>query len=688
MKKITFVLFTVFTIFALNVQSQYLNRANKYFNRAFYTEAIPLYEKTIKDEMSFEAVKNLADSYYFLNNMQHASVHYKTLIKNYKEKIDESYYFKYAATLKANKKYADANNLLLNYYKEHDTLKLITLKKSIKYLENVAALGNRFTIENLAINTYLSEFGAVQKGNNLVFTASKKENDISNKRYGWNGQSYLDLYIVPQKKIALGDSVAVSFSKDINTKLHEATIIFTKDGKTAYFTRNNFTKGKRKKDDKKVTHVQIYKTELIDGRWSNITPLPFNNKEYSTEHPALSYDEKTLYFSSDMPNGFGSFDIYAVTINNNKTFGIPKNLGATINTSKKEQFPFISKDNKIYFASNGHPGFGSLDVFVSKIYNEKFSKPDNIGFPVNSGYDDFSFTINTTTKEGYFASNRLEGKGSDDIYKIVEKKPLIIENCKQFISGKITDINTNEILPNALVSISINKNEIETVHTNINGEFRFNASCQTSYVITAFKEGYQEKQKALTTSKKRNKNNNASLALKSITQIEKEKRIAFNLKTAKEQALKTEAKNKLLLDNKVKIRQVIAKEKSIEKKKNKIIIKTEEINFDYKLWYLRRDAKKAIDKVIALMKKYPEMIVEIGTHSDIRGKDKYNLDLSQKRASSARMYFIEKSIEPDRISAIGYGETQPLIKCKTEDACTEEQHELNRRCEFVVKKIY
>jgi len=688
MKKVTFVLFTIFTIFASNTQSQNLKRANKYFNRAFYSEAIPLYEKAIKEEMSFKAIKNLADAYYYLNNMQHASVHYKTLIKNYKTLLDESYYFKYATTLKANKKYNAANNVLLSYYKKHNAQKLATLKSSIEYLENVSALGNRFNIENLGINTVLSEFGAIQKGNDIIFAAPKKENDAFNKRYGWNGQSYLDLYTVPSKKTHLGDSLATSFSETINTKLHEATIVFTKDGKTAYFTRNNFTKGKRKKDSKKITHVQIYKTELINGKWVNISPLPFNNNEYSTEHPALSPDEKTMYFASDMPNGFGSFDIYSITINNDGTFDVPKNLGATINTPKKEQFPFASIDNKLYFSSNGHPGFGSLDVFVSSISNEKISKPDNIGFPVNSGYDDFSFTINSDTKEGYFASNRLEGKGGDDIYKIIEKQPLIIKNCKQSISGIITDINTNKILANALISININETELEKVYTDANGAFHFNVDCKTSYIITASKKEYQRKQKTVITTKKRGKDNDASLALKSIYEIEKEKSIALKLKALKEQELKTIAKNKLNLKIKEQIKQVIAKEKSIEKKKGRIVIKTEDINFDYKLWYLRRDTKKAIDKVIKLMKKYPEMVVEIGTHSDIRGKSRYNLDLSQKRATSARMFFMEKGIEPDRISAIGYGETKPIIKCKTEDSCTEEQHELNRRCEFIIKKIY
>ncbi|WP_422090535.1 OmpA family protein [Tenacibaculum ovolyticum] len=683
MKKTITILFTLFIVICSNAQEDRdFKRAKKYFDRAFYSHAIPLFEKAIKKDKNFKTIKNLADSYYFINDMNKAAINYKLLFKYYKKLVDEPYYFRYANTLKATGDYKEADNLLRSYYKKNDAKKLQKLEAEIEYLENIKAIGNRYTIKNLAINTPNSEFGAIQKGNSIIFSAAKKNDEGTSKTYGWTGNGYLDIY-----KMSLNNETE-PFSTSINTKLHESNIIFTKNAKTAYFTRNNLVKGKRKKDNKKITHLQIYKAQLINGEWKNITSLPFNSDEYSSEHPALSDDEKTLYFSSDMPNGYGSFDIYAVAINNNGTYGNPKNLGATINTPKKEQFPFISKDNKLYFSSNGHPGFGSLDVFVSTISNNKYSQPDNVGLPINSGYDDFSFNINNKTKEGFFASNRPEGKGNDDIYKIVEEKALIIEDCKQSISGVITDIDTKEAIGNTLILIGTNNNDFKKIYTNANGAFSFRAICEASYIVIASKEGYQEKRKTILTNKERNKNNDASIALKSITEIEKEKRIALQLKAKKAQELKIAATNKLKLQNKTKIEQTIAKENSLEKDNGRIIIKTDEINFDYKLWYLRKDTKRAINYVIKLMKKYPKMIVEIGTHSDIRGNNRYNLELSQKRATSARMYFIENGIKPERVIAIGYGETQPLIKCKTEDACTEEQHETNRRCEFVVKQIY
>ncbi|WP_075343966.1 OmpA family protein [Tenacibaculum agarivorans] len=687
MKKIiTLILLTNF--FFINAQNQQLKRAHKYFERTFYAEAIPIYEKVLKDEESFEAIKNLADAYYYLNNIEKAAVNYKYLLKRYRKKVDSSYFEKYANTLKAKGKYKNAHNLLRNYYKKNNPKKLTQLEEHIEHLENVEALGNRFTIENLAINTPLSEFGAIQQGNTIIFAAPRKENSAFGKRFGWNGQHYLDLYTISTTQTHLGDSIATPLSDQINSKLHESNIIFTEDGKTAYFTRNSLTKGKRNSDDKKITHVQIYKAEFIDNEWKNITSLSFNSNTYSTEHPALSSDEKTLYFASDMPNGYGSFDLYAAKINNDGSFDTPQNLGPKINTPKKEQFPFVSNDNKLYFSSDGHASFGLLDVFVSSIHQNDFSKPENVGFPVNSGFDDFAFNINSKTKEGFFASNRYGGKGGDDIYKIIEQKPLKIQPCSQIISGLITDIDSGEVLNDAVVILLDNNlKEIEKTQTKNGEKFSFNVNCKTTYTVKASKNGYTSSQKILILKKERNKVNDASMELKSLEVLEREKREALALQQAKEEELQRKNAEKLRLQRDNLINEIVEKEKDIEKGKDKIVIKTDEISFDYKLWYLRRDSKKAVDKVINIMKKYPEMIVEVGTHCDIRGNDRYNLELSQKRATSVRMYFLENGIEPDRISAIGYGETQPIIKCKNEDACSEEQHEINRRCEFVVKKV-
>jgi len=686
MKRIFIVLVIVFSTQIINAQGQDLKIANRYFDRTFYSEAIPLYETIIVENRSLEVVKNLADSYYYTSDLKNAKKWYHYLIRTFGQNLDEEYYFRYIQTLKASGEYEEANQVKREFLtKKNDIQALETLEKDIHELENVSAIGKRFDIRNLPFNTKFSEFGAVRHGENVIYSGINA--GVLDKKYKWNNEYYLDLLLIPAGDSKSKDSVAISFSDEINTKMHEGNAIFTKDGNTIYFTRNNSKNGKKVKNKQKISNLQIYKAELIDGKWTNIVSLPFNSDDYSTEHPALSNDEKTLYFASDMPGTLGSFDIFSVKINDG-LFDTPKNLGPTINTAKKEQFPFISKDEKLYFSSNGHFGYGSLDVFVSKITNETFSQPENIGLPVNSGYDDFAFNINSDTKEGYFSSNRLEGKGGDDIYSLLETKPLIIEDCKQFIAGIITDIDTKLPLENAVVVLQdADKKQMETVTTTADGKFSFTVGCEKNYTVLSSKEKYTKDSKTLKVNKERLKTNDASMALKSDEAIKKEEQIALEQK--KLDLVINAKKEKELAEKKKKerIETLLSTEKDVVKDKDRLLIKTEPIYFDYDLWYIRKESKPILNRVIGLMKKYPDMIVEIGSHTDARGNNRYNLDLSSKRAASTRTYFIEQGIPAKRIFSKGYGETVQIVKCIPEDSCSEEQHELNRRSEFVIKNL-
>ena len=538
-------------------------------------------------------------------------------------------------------------------------------------LENIAGIGDRFEIENLAINTKNSDFGAIKYGERLVYSSPTKEK----KTYRWNAENYLDLYTIPIFNAKKGDSISEDFSKSVNTRMHESNAVFTRDGKTMYFTRNN-----PKRDKNKISHLQIYKAEFKKGQWTNITSLPFNSIDYSTEHPALSEDEEILYFSSDMPGTMGSFDIFSVEINGGK-FGIPKNLGPVINTIHKEQFPFISDDGKLYFSSDGHHGFGSMDVFVSEYRNKKFEKPVNVGLPVNSGYDDFSFNIDFETKEGYFASNRPGGKGNDDIYQIKEILPLIIEDCKQVIEGLITDIDSKAILVKAKVVLQDkDKNEIQNATTNEEGKFSFTVPCEADYILIASSPEYLDGTKTLKLFKDRNKINDGSIALKSIENNDKETLTEEELAKKREDKIEKAKKQE-------RINKLMEKEKDVVQEDDRLMIRTDPIYFDYDLWYIRKESKPVLNRVIELMKKYPKMTVEIGSHTDVRASDAYNNILSEKRAASTRKYFIAKGIEPSRVSAKGYGETRPIVRCVPEDSCDEEQHELNRRSEFVIQNF-
>ncbi|HEX8269366.1 MAG TPA: OmpA family protein [Flavobacterium sp.] len=566
------ILFLMLVFINVAHAQQNLNLANRYFASTYYSEAIPLYEEVAAEKQSLEVVRNLADSYYFTNNFKNAQRWYAVLKGKFPNELKEESFFRYIHTLKATGNYEMAYQELRKNVQ--GSTALAEVEKQIAGLERLSAAGSRFTIRHLPFNTDYSEFGAVEYNDSLIFSGSGAPKS-SSKIYRWNNEKYLGLQAVALANLAEVDLPAKNFASEIDTELHEGSAVFTNDGKQIYFTRNNYKSGKRSSDKDNTSHLQIYRAERVSGKWGNVVPMPFNSDNYSTEHPALSADEKTLFFSSDMPGSIGSFDIYAVAVNNG-SFGIPMNLGTGINTIYKEQFPFVSADNRLYFASDGHFGYGALDIFFSQMKDGSFSTPKNLGPEVNSGYDDFAFTINTSTRKGYFSSNRSTGKGSDDIYELVEKIP--------------------------------------------------------------FKEQEEE----------------------IVTQTP-------------EQQFKIEA--------------IMANESDVVEDNGRLIIKTEPIYFDLDLWYIRKESKTILNRVIYLMNKYPKIVVEIGSHTDVRANDAYNLELSSKRAASTRAYFIENGIPEERISSKGYGETVPVIRCVPESACSEEQHELNRRSEFVITKF-
>jgi len=647
-------------------------KADDYFKKTYYSKAIPLYEASLNKKTSNETLLNLADAYHFTFQVEKASPLYGKVLAKKPKLMTNKHLFRYVQTLKAINNYQKAYKieaLYSSYTPEKHRNKL-------RYLENVTAIGNRYDIASLYINTKDSEFVSSVYNDQLIYSATKKNHSFFEKMYYWNNKPYLNLYTISLDSLNQESSVKL-FSEALTTKFHESNAVFTSDGKTVYFTRNNYLNGKTKKDSANVNQLQIYQAQLINGAWENITSLPINYKNFSTEHPALSPDDKILYFSSNRPGGFGGFDIYQVATND---FTDVKNLGAHINTHQKEQFPFIDHEGNLYFSSDGHSGFGFLDVFISKNQNGHFLKPDNVGFPINSGFDDFGFMINSETKKGFFSSNRPSGEGSDDIYQIKETLPLLIENCYQYITGVVQDKYTKEVLANATVVLYTNNIQKDTVITGSNGEFKFKVVCASSYKITGQKTNYEPDSTVIHTSKIRKKENKTVLSLlsfKRINELKKEEK----LKQQKQLEI-VKANKKRAKENRIK--SIVANEKAIIKKESDYYIKTEPIYFDYDLWYMRKESRATLQNVISLMKKYPNMKIEIGTHTDIRGNTSYNKELSQKRSHAVQQYLSENKIDISRIVATGYGEKFPIIYCATEEACTEEQHEINRRCEFKI----
>ena len=499
-----------------------------------------------------------------------------------------------------------------------------------------------YTVKGVKINTKDSEFGTTFFGKDKVVFAAPKDNAVITRTvWSENKQAFLDLYIgtitedgeIDGKQRVLGD---------VNNKFHEGIVSFTKDLKTVYFDANNYTsKNKAKKDSTGIVNIQMYKADVGEnGMWTNVVKLPFNNDEYSTGHPALSLDDKKLFMISDRPGSVGKTDIYVVEIKDDGSYGNPKNLGKKINTEEREMFPFISDENILYFSSDGHPGFGDLDVYASKIFDNTVSEPINLEEPVNSKKDDFAYIIDDSNHKGYFSSSRKGGKGDDDIYGFVASPPLYIE-CNQVISGIVRDKDSQELLPGSMVVLQDeNGNELESVTANDkDASFSFEVPCDTKFKIIGTQQGYLREE----------------FDVKTVNDIDVDPMEVY-----------LDLPPELIVVN------------------EKIMININTIYFDFDKWNIRPDAAKELDKVIAVMKEHPSMVIEGGSHTDSRAREAYNQVLSEKRAKATVDYIIAAGIDPSRLTAKGYGEMQLVNNCSSFVKCTREEHQLNRRTEFVI----
>ena len=491
----------------------------------------------------------------------------------------------------------------------------------------------KYTIKNINVNTQYADFGTTYFGSDsIIFSAPTKKAMIRNV---WkpNEQPYLDLYIG-----AIGEEGEITDKQkvkgNINTKFHEAIVTFTKDMKTVYYTGNNNYQNIIKNDTTGVLRLQLYKAKVMpDGAWTDAEKLPFNNDEYSTGHPALSADGKKLYFVSDRPGSIGGTDIYVVDIKSDGTYSSPKNLGKNVNTQGKEMFPYLTDDNLIYYSSDGRSGKGGLDIFANRMYDTTISRALNLGAPVNSASDDFALILKDG--KGYFSSSRAEGKGDDDIYSFLTNEPLNIE-CTQEVIGIVKDKESQKIIAGAEIKLLDTAGVVlETVTSDENGVYHFTVKCNATYKISGGKETFQSDKKGLIT----------------VNDIV-EKPIEVNLVLAPE---------------------VIA---------NKINI--ENIYFNLDKSNIRKDAAAELDKLVQIMKDNPDFIIEAGSHTDSRQTKAYNNRLSERRAKSTVRYVISKGISRKRITAKGYGETQLTNKCSDDVKCTDEEHQANRRTEFVV----
>ena len=639
MKKYFTLYIAILSLFSLNGFSQKskLKSADTKYNNLAYIDAIKAYEKVAqKGYKSADMYQKIGNSYYFNGELESAAKWYGELFAMHTD-LEPEYYFRYSQSLKSIGENKKADEMLQLFHQ-----KIGITSKSMNYLDQIKANSGRYQIENAGINSPYSDYGTAKYGNKIVFTTARDTGGLTHRTHSWNNQFFTNLY-TSQVSEEGTLSKPEPFDDAVKSRFHEATPIFTKDGKTMYFTRNNFLKGKKGKSQDKTTLLKIYRANSVDNLWTNVTELPFNSDQFSTAHPALSLDEKTLYFASNRPDSFGESDIYKVQINTDGSFGTPINLGNTINTVGRESFPFISDENEIYFASDGHPGLGGFDVFVTKINsNGTYSDIQNVGENVNSAKDDFAYCIDSKTRRGYFSSNRTGGQGSDDIYQFLETRRL---TCDQELYGEITDVNTKELLPNT--KISLYNNLFELLNTTISdgkGNYSLKVDCGKDYHVRAEKSEYNTKEQKI-----------------SIASLEGKTYLPIALEKTK---------------CKVTIGDDLGKCFGIKN-----------IYFDFDKYNIRVEAAIDLEKILIVLTDNPGMKLDIRSHTDSRGTFKYNEVLSNNRAKATIQWLIKNGIHPNRLTAKGYGENQLVNHCSDGVYCTEEEHQLNRRSEFIITAL-
>lgn len=644
-KPIYVLLFSLF-IGTVSAQDKVVKKViKKNYDQLAYVKTSEVLLKVAEEgHKSTDLFQKLGNSYYFNNKMSEASKWYGELMALEDEIIDPEYYFRYAQALKGIENY-DESDIWMEKFKNSrpSDLRAKAFLGSSDYLSKIDRHSYKdVEIQNLDINSELSDFGSAVHEGELIFASSRGDGDI----YKWNNQPYLDLYSSKQKEDG-SYKTASKFSEGLNTKFHESSVAYTPNGKYIYFTRNNFFKNKYREDDKQFNRLQLLRAEVTEsGNFENLASIHFNSDDYSVAHPTINAAGTKLYFASDMPGTTGMSDIYVVDINDDGTLGKPENLGDTINTEGSETFPFINTNGDLYFSSSGYPGLGGLDVYVIEGFDKKYPTNtnlvvQNVGKPFNSSQDDFGYYENVETRSGFFTSNRDGGKGDDDIYSFA------IPECVQLVEGVVKDIETQELLVGSKVILLDSKGEeVASKIVGDDAKYSFELSCTSEYLVRGSKETYSSE----------------------------EKRFASADRFA------DPSKEDLLLKKDLKQIQVgddLAKTLDIPI-----------IYFDFDKHNIRPDAALELQKVIEVLKQYPTMELDVRSHTDSRAPYDYNIALSNRRNKSTIKYIIEKGgIDPSRLTGRGYGETQLVNECSDGVKCSEAAHQLNRRSEFIITKM-
>jgi outer membrane protein OmpA-like peptidoglycan-associated protein/tetratricopeptide (TPR) repeat protein len=732
MKSLFFLIFCyILGIFALQAQDHHyyemsasIHKADKHFQRLAYSSAANMYEDLLKkDTIATDRVNlhlKLGKCYRLMNKPQDAEKWYAKAIKN--DTIPSVYKLHYAQVLSAQGKYDEAKVWYNKYQSEinndgRPVNQLEALNKLNRFYKDSAYI----KVSVMDLNTEHADFSPAFYGNKVIFVSNRTDAPFLPKnKFKWNNTHFLDLYVTKLEGERVKNSPKL-FHQKLNTKYHEGPLVFFDNGKKAFFTRNNYHDGKYKESSEGINKLQMYIAENIgaEGMPEKVVAFAYNNDEYSTGHPAISEDGKTLYFISDVAGGIGGTDLYMSKLVDNQ-WQKPINMGKPYNTEGNEMFPFIAKGNVLYFASNGHGGLGGLDMFKTDL-NDSEKRIINIGYPANTPADDFGMIIDETGKAGYFSSNRPNGKGDDDIYRYLNNKP-----DKLILNGIVKNKLTDEVIGRANITLREKKTnkEVEILRNEDNGTFIFKLDWDKEYEIVAMKDDYTDDRIEISTldlSKPQidgivlklapnkliakgtvfNKLDKSIISGANLFLVDEKTNEKTQITTAESGkyeftpptnassfAVKIEKHGYFTGTGTIKLGEKktgeVVTDFEIEKIEIGKAMKLENIYYDLGKYNIRKDAAIELDKIVDLMKANPEIVIELGSHTDARGSNQSNLTLSQNRAKAAANYVISKGIDKARISGKGYGETVLINDCKDGVNCNEEKHQQNRRTEFKV----
>ncbi|MES2514815.1 MAG: OmpA family protein [Bacteroidota bacterium] len=727
------ILFSIIGLFAIKgiAQTASINAANKLYFSKLYAQAIPKYESVLKkDSANADVLINLGDCYRLTNNNRGQLICYGKLVKT--GKAEDVHKLYYGQALMVAGKYDDAKKYMDEFKGDK---RGEAFSKAITNLSKFSKNSDAYTLKEFEFNSNYDDFAAFTFLNDkIVFTSNKTKSSWIARKHGWTGNNYCHMFMTEKNEFGEYDTPAM-FIAEYAPKFNDGPMSASKDGSNIFFTRNSTIKKDKSLDGSQK--LKIMQATILNDNFQSMMVLQFNNNEYNCAHPAISADGKTLYFSSDMGGGQGGMDLYYSKKDAGGAWGAPINLGEKINTKGNEVFPSITDDNILYFASNGHEGLGGLDVYESKIKDDKPGKVYNMGKPVNSEHDDFSYNLNSDGKKGFVSSNRKTGGMNDDIYHVEVLRKVSRGKTVNFI---IKDKNSQE--PLTMITIKLNT---DSFTTNEKGEFQGVLEEDINYALVVKKDKYFELSDSISTKSspeedeftktiELEKDPNLTLLAgiydaKTGAGIEnvhiKIKDLAVSndfelLKTEKNGEYKMPLKGKKIGD-KLLFLVTIEKEGYVTKTTNFTYQITKEgeiqmnellgltigkvevgmdlakmidikpIYFDLGKSTIRKDAATELDKVVAVMKEYPAMVIELGAHTDCRGAAASNLKLSGARAKASAAYIVKNGIDKTRIAGKGYGESKLLNSCacegKVKPTCSEDEHAKNRRTEFIIVKL-